>query len=366
MLSKFGPSTVLAIVFGVLLAVLAFIPVAAVRYRRTGKLRLLDIALLLGCAIYSMALWTYTLVPIPETLDYKCATMNLQPFWFIEDIARSAAKAGGLRLNNPQLLQVVFNVILFMPLGAFIRLLFRKGAIVATALGLLISTIIEVTQLTGNFGIFPCAYRFFDVDDLSMNTLGALLGSLAIIPFARLFQQKQASRVDTVTAGRRIVGVFADILVIFFLTLTMIMTSQTVQLYLFPSLAEWPDGIVYQLVPLFPAFALEFLWVLVDGRTCGEAIVGLRPIEGSWPLLRRVLKFATGVGLFMVLSMVSSSYTMPCLAVFSLASLLLIIVTPDHRGLSGLISGMPMGVAPERQPDAKASPNPPADHCRRR
>ena len=36
MLSQFGPSTIIAVILGVLLAVAAFVPVAAYRYRRPG------------------------------------------------------------------------------------------------------------------------------------------------------------------------------------------------------------------------------------------------------------------------------------------------------------------------------------------
>lgn len=38
------------------------------------------------------------------------------------------------------------------------------------------SLLIETTQLTGIWGIYPCAYRLFDVDDLITNTLGGILG----------------------------------------------------------------------------------------------------------------------------------------------------------------------------------------------
>lgn len=348
MLSKFGPSTVLAIILGVVLAVLAFIPVAAIRYRKAGRLRLIDLALLLGCAIYAMALWTYTLIPIPETLVYKCATANFRPFLFIEVISKSAAKAGGLRLSNPDLLQVVFNVIFFMPLGAFIRLIFRRGAIFATAIGLLVSSIIEVTQLTAIYGMFPCAYRFFDVDDLSMNTLGALLGSLLILPIAKLLQGQRAPKVDKVSAGRRIVGTIADVLVIGFLTAPTIIFWQVVLLYLLPASMAQPSTQFNQFIVLLPALLVEALWVLIDGRTCGEAIVDLRPIEGSLPGLRRLVKFASGVGMYLVLSVISLPYELFIQAAFCLVSLLFIVYTHDHRGLSGLLSGMPMGIDPEK------------------
>ena len=44
----------------------------------------------------------------------------------------------------------------------------------------------EVTQLTGLYGIYPKAYRLFDVDDLIINTLGGALGYL-ITPLVTIF-----------------------------------------------------------------------------------------------------------------------------------------------------------------------------------
>ena len=66
------------------------------------------------------------------------------------------------------------NVALFMPLGTLIALLARgrwvARFVVATVWGLLISVVIEVSQL--GLG------RVADVDDVILNTLGALLGAL--------------------------------------------------------------------------------------------------------------------------------------------------------------------------------------------
>ncbi len=70
------------------------------------------------------------------------------------------------------MLQVALNVLLFLPLGFFLRVLGGRGILIAGLAGLVVSGIIETTQLTGVWGIFPCAYRVFDVDDLIANTSG--------------------------------------------------------------------------------------------------------------------------------------------------------------------------------------------------
>ncbi len=43
-------------------------------------------------------------------------------------------------------------------------------------LSFLLTLFYETTQVTGIYGIFNCAYRIFDVDDLMLNSIGALIG----------------------------------------------------------------------------------------------------------------------------------------------------------------------------------------------
>ena len=48
--------------------------------------------------------------------------------------------------------------------------------------GFAVSLFIESSQLSGFWGLYPCAYRQFDVNDLMTNTLGAMV-VLTIIGF---------------------------------------------------------------------------------------------------------------------------------------------------------------------------------------
>ena len=198
MLSQFGPSTLVAVAVGVVLAVMAFLPVAVYRYRRHGRLRFLDVVTLALVACYAAALWSYTLIPVPESKNFTCVGAQLHPFQFVADIAAD----GRDFLHNRALLQVLFNVVLFIPLGHFLRVLFRRGWVIATAVGAASSLLIEFTQKTGIWGIYPCAYRVFDLDDLILNTSGALLGSLMAIPVSLILQRRRPpARVVRVTFG---------------------------------------------------------------------------------------------------------------------------------------------------------------------
>lgn len=76
--------------------------------------------------------------------------------------------------------QLVFNVIMTVPFGMFLEYCggfdIRKTLLVSFAF----TAFIEIGQLTGLFFIFKGSYRLFDVDDLILNTLGALIGYLAM------------------------------------------------------------------------------------------------------------------------------------------------------------------------------------------
>jgi glycopeptide antibiotics resistance protein len=113
MLSQFGPSTWVAVLLGGPLAVLAFVPVAAYRYRKAGRLRAVDQFTLLCVAVYSVASWSYTLVPLAEHEHYRCLGHNLRLFAFIGDLRADPHRL----LAKRAFLQAAFNVVLFAPFG---------------------------------------------------------------------------------------------------------------------------------------------------------------------------------------------------------------------------------------------------------
>jgi glycopeptide antibiotics resistance protein len=71
---------------------------------------------------------------------------------------------------------LVGNIVMFIPLGFLLPVLFRKLRIVGlvTLIGFVISLFIESSQ-------FLFTHRVANIDDLILNTLGAFLGSLIAI-----------------------------------------------------------------------------------------------------------------------------------------------------------------------------------------
>ena len=73
-----GTNAIAALVLGSVVAVLLFIPVAAVQYRRDGRLGAGDLMVLVGAAVYGVSLWTYTLLPLPDVGHYACQQAQTQ------------------------------------------------------------------------------------------------------------------------------------------------------------------------------------------------------------------------------------------------------------------------------------------------
>ena len=88
-------------------------------------------------------------------------------------------------LRDPDVQDLPLNVLLFIPLGMFVRHLLGRGFLATVAIGGAVSVFIELTQLTGDWGLYPCAYRFFSTSDLITNTIGAGIGAFCA-PLLRL------------------------------------------------------------------------------------------------------------------------------------------------------------------------------------
>ena len=145
-----------------------------VRFGRVLPGRVVTTGLVIAYASFALAV---TFLPLPSASGRRLAqTVQLVPFQWIADAQRAAAGHGITVLSTTAFEQMTLNVLLFVPLGLFARLLWSRGFTGAVLLGFALSLAVEITQLTANFGTAPCQYRIFDVDDLITNTTGAALG----------------------------------------------------------------------------------------------------------------------------------------------------------------------------------------------
>ncbi|MEE1938306.1 VanZ family protein [Streptomyces sp. TRM 70361] len=208
-----------------LLALLTLLPMAVTVYRRHGVLSSGRALSLFGFLYYAFTALCMALVPLPVRTPDMCtrfaevARPGWRPGHTLGDVWKEAdqqVSLGALVLHNPAVAGAVFNVLLLLPIGVFVRCHVRRGLAVATAAGLGTSLFFELTQGTGIWGIYPCPYRLFDVDDLLFNTAGAALGWLVAGPVARVLPplERLDERVRlrrAVPFGRRLTALTVDL-----------------------------------------------------------------------------------------------------------------------------------------------------------
>ncbi|GAB3605734.1 hypothetical protein GCM10027413_11430 [Conyzicola nivalis] len=354
-------SAEIGILFGTVLFASAFFPIIAVQYRRYGRftgLRLLGAG---AVSVYLTTLIAYTLLPLPSSTEKVCApSVELVPFHSLSDIARETAGDGVLgTLTSPATLQVVFNVLLFVPLGVIVRGFLSRGLLTTVGAGLVASALIELTQYTGIWGIYSCSYRLADVDDLIANTLGALLGGL-VGPVALAWMPKEralrAARGTPrpVTVWRRWLGMAIDLALFTAIGAAFAVVYRLVLLAVNGRVPEAPDGFEAALGSLLPALLVFVLPAIRrTGASLGQTAVWLRPL---WPqkasLARRLFRAASVGGLYGLLVFVSRlslpfAPTVGFLAgVLLLAAFVAVPLTRSRAGLSGLFAGA--SIADER------------------
>ena len=294
-------NAVIAVVGGVGLFILLFAPVLLVQYRRYGRV---SVARLLGAAafsIYGVAIVAYTLFPLPADTGVRCAPLvQLIPFHVVSDVVRDTA---GLPitgvLGSPAVLQFVFNIALFVPLGVIVRRYLSRGIIVATLTGLAVSLLVETTQYTGIWGLYDCAYRLADVDDLIANSTGALVGAL-IAPLVLFWMpgdaQLRPRRLEPrpVTARRRWLGMLFDWLLFGAVGVVIAVPLVGLPRALGADVPTWVEAILSTLVPGILVFLLPAL--RGTGATFGQRAVWLTPDWGSEPPVgRRMLRISVAL-----------------------------------------------------------------------
>ena len=129
--------------------------------------------------------------------------INLVPFLKFKEALmhiRTNGLPGGAEASTRQVLIYIAkiaygffaNIIMFIPLGIFLPLLFKKLDNLAkiTFVGFLFSLAIELSQLVVMM-LFYASQRVFDIDDLIANTLGAIIGYIIFAFFSLLFKPQR-------------------------------------------------------------------------------------------------------------------------------------------------------------------------------
>ncbi len=170
----------IALTYFPVVSVMFIVPYLAVQYRRYGQIHSSHMVINLLAIYYLLTVFCLVNLPFPDTLDYAIQEPQLKAFdwWGDFQITQKAIGSWSFLsiISNSVIYQQFFNIIMFLPLGVYLRYYKRQHLWIVTLEAFLFSLILEVIQLSGFFFLFPGAYRIFDVDDLITNTLGGVIG----------------------------------------------------------------------------------------------------------------------------------------------------------------------------------------------
>ena len=229
------PIYVAMIVF-LLLAVIVFVPWLIYTYRKYGYLPLSTTLIAFSFIFYFISALFLVLLPLPESRN-TCITQqpgtqhySLMPFTFISDMFKNSGvvlsqpSTYALLVKQSAFYQAFFNFLLLLPFGVYLRYFFQQRKYWKKALGLTFALTLfyEITQVTGIYGIYNCAYRIFDVDDLMLNTLGGILGFFIAPAILAMFPSKESINakaerliaLDDVRAMSVLIALLIDIFII--------------------------------------------------------------------------------------------------------------------------------------------------------
>lgn len=299
-----------------LVALLLALPYALYQYRRFGAISIWKTFVVFTFILYCMCAISLIVFPLPKDpsqIVEIAQTPQLHPFHFVEQIRETTdfswadRSTWGPTLKARAAYEAYFNVLLTVPLGAYLCYLFRCRWWMALLIGMATTLLFETSQLTGLFGIYEHPYRLFDVDDLILNTTGTMLGFWLMIPLAwalpsmdEVNEQARERGSSRVSLTRRVLAAVVDLVVLAALfVLAWIMFSPTdaqiaKALAVDPSRAGaktlafrfigglFADPMSALLLALgIGAVLFAVIPMASKGRTIGKALVGIRIVKAD-------------------------------------------------------------------------------------
>lgn len=160
-----------------LLILLLLIAACLIHYRKFGYVKPVNSIVFYSLLFYLLGMVWLIILPLPKITPNFCQTVaianqkpRLIPFQFVTDI---------INANQSKIftfLQAFLNFLLLMPGVAYLYYYKKVSLWIVVGGAIATSLLFEITQVTGIYGLYPCMYRTFDVDDLILNSSGAIFG----------------------------------------------------------------------------------------------------------------------------------------------------------------------------------------------
>ena len=263
-------------------------------YRKYGTFILTRAIVLYSFVFYLLCAYFLVILPLPTKEAVAQMTgpkMELHLFATWEHFRQNTV----LVLSDPStylpamrqsvFLEPVFNLLLIVPFGIYLRYYFRFSFIKTVIASFCLSLFFELTQLSGLYFIYPRPYRLFDVNDLLANTLGGALGFIIepvftfMLPTRARMDEISYEKGKTVSLTRRLVAYLIDWG--FLSVLTFIITLLLQAAFKIGSITSSGGWIFIEVI-------LYFMLVpyLTNGRTLGKRIVRIKIVADDNSKLR--------------------------------------------------------------------------------
>ena len=195
------------------------------------------------------------------------------------------------------------------PLGFLGSTVFRWNFLKTLIFSFLIALFFELTQGTGVFGFFECPYRLFDVDDLMLNTSGAVLGFLVTLPLRKETEKFLRQENFIIQKNNFLVRRAVAYLIDMFIAAILIFLF----LKMFDLMGIDLPAIVASVLMYF--FYFVIVAYLTRGQTLGKKLLGLRILSlddknpSIWQLFVRSIIPVFSFSIFTILTILIDKAT---------------------------------------------------------
>ena len=273
-----------------LIAVFITIPFILIQYHKYGSISFLKIMLTYSFVLYLLSAYFLVILPLPsyeEVLQLTTKRVQLIPFSFIIDFVKNTSfdilkpSTYLLSLKDNVFFVPIYNILLTLPFGFYLRYFFKKSLKETIMYTFMLSLFFEITQFTGLFYIYPRGYRLFDVDDLTLNTLGGIIGFHITyflrkpLPTIEHINELAKDRGKKVTSFRRTASIIFDFFLFLVTGFLLLFFINTKEIIIYHSI------FYYVLIP-----------ILTKGSTLGQLFLKLRVVnnKGQFTLTSLIMR----------------------------------------------------------------------------
>lgn len=252
------------------------LPYLLFHYHKYGSLPFIRVLIVYSFILYLLIAYFEVILPLPHRWEVQyltTPTKQLELFHFVDQLKIGIQEVGYRQLYKTPVFYTTFlNFCLTIPFGAYMKFYFKQSFVKTLMWTFLLSLFFELTQITGLYFIYSRPYRLFDVDDLLINTLGAIPGFIIgwilsyFVPNLSQVNDTALVKGRRVSVLRRFVSFGCDALIYSAFSIALC------QIFYF---------IPWEIIMISVGIVYYFLIPLSDGQTISNMFLNIRIMENT-------------------------------------------------------------------------------------